>query len=409
MKKTTTFLLMAAALFAAAPLQSAEVSADQARIAARNWLRRNPKPLQAKYASANVTTVRSVAGDDGKSLFHVADVGDGGFVVTSGDTELTPIIAFSDSGSFVMSEDSPLYALLWRDLSCRRAALAASKAGGRSSQKFATGDGAEESVLSENEAEWAELLNAKAGAKFRVDESTGISDVCVAPLVKSKWTQGSWNGQKTFNYYTPGGYVCGCVATAFGQIMRLWQYPASSVAASFECAVSESFDYEYDDVKTTLTTRGGTYNWSSMPLTRDACTTDVQREAIGHLIYDFSVSTGTWFTRGASSSSTWDGYLSLRRTFGYASVNFYQPWWGEQDEDYVSEHALKGKNIAAHEDYRNAILGSLDAGMPVVIGVYAHAMVVDGYGYNGSSAVYCHINCGWDGLDDASTTSWARR
>ncbi len=364
-----------------------EVTPEQARTAARNWVRRSPVQMTARFASGDVRQARTSKADDGKALYHVVEMDGGGFVVTSGDTELPPVIAFSASGALDLSDRrNPLVALLERDLANRKAQLA--KPGMTLLSTPQTGAGG-----TSFEDEWAELLEApeaapSGGMTLMGASYASISDVRVAPLVQSKWTQSLWNGYKTFNYYTPNNYVCGCVATTFAQIMRYWQKPSGSVSAgTYTCWV--------DGKKTSKTMMGGTYNWTSMPLTASDCTADAQRQAIGKLVYDVGVASQMGWASDGSGTLGCVAAQSLRSRFGYASAHSYCNGASGQ---------LSG-NIASNADFRNAILASLDASMPVAIGIVGsaggHEVVVDGYGYNGGSLVYCHINCGWSGSEDA--------
>lgn len=385
-------LVAAAAVAVSLAATAVEVTTEQAQTAARNWVRRSPVQMTAKFKSSEVRHAQAVKADDGKALYHVVELDGGGYVVTSGDTELPPVIAFSASGTIDLSDSgNPLVALLERDLKGRRAQIAKPQVKMLAVQPDPD-DGATAYAA---EGEWELLLKEpepkkKSGDVISVKTASysGISDVRVAPLLQSKWNQSTWNGYNTFNYYTPNNYVCGCVATAFAQIMRYWQAPSGSVSAGTStCWV----DYK----KTSKTMYGGTYNWSSMPLTADGCTTDAQRQAIGKLLYDVGVAAQMGWSSGGSGTLGCIAAQALRHRFGYASAHSYGGGYS----------GTLSSNLASNGDFRNAILASLDAGMPVAIGVTSsrsgHEVVVDGYGYNGSSLVYCHINCGWGGSEDA--------
>ncbi len=375
-----------------------EVTMEQAQTAARNWVRRSPVQMTAEFKSSEVRHAQTAKADDGKALYHVVELDGGGFVVTSGDTELPPVIAFSASGTLDLSDSrNPLVALLERDLQSRRAQIAKPQA-----KMLAALQAAGEDVPATNGStvadsgedfndEWAGLLAEpepvpkSKGSMTLLTSSSSISDVRVAPIVQSKWDQSTWNGYNTFNYYTPNNYVCGCVATAFAQIMRYWRAPSSSISAgTYTCWV--------DLKKTSKTMLGGSYDWSSMPLTEANCSSSSQRQAIGKLTYDVGVASQMGWTSGESGTLGCVAAQALRHRFGYASAHSYH-----------NEDATLESNLSLNADYRNAILASLDAGMPVAVGIYGnggHEVVVDGYGYNGSSTIYCHVNCGWSGSQD---------
>ena len=381
------------AITAVSTAVAVEVTSEQAQTAARNWVRRSPVQMTATFASGDVCKAQTSTADDGTALYHVVEIEGGGFVVTSGDTELPPVIAFSASGTLDLSDRrNPLVTLLEQDLANRKSLLAKPKVTLLSTAKPST-TGTSDSGSS-FEDEWTELLEepkakSTGGVTLLGASYSSVSDVRVAPMVQSRWDQSTWNELNTFNYYTPNNYVCGCVATAYSQIMRYWQKPSGSVSAgTYTCWV--------DGKKVSKTMKGGTYNWSSMPLTEADCTTDTQRQAIGKLAYDVGVAAQMGWTSYESGTLGCVAAQALRHQFGYASAHSYCN--GASGE-------LSG-NLASNADFRNAILASLDASMPVAIGIYragvgGHAVVVDGYGYNGGSTIYCHINCGWSGSQDA--------
>ena len=390
------------ALAAASTAYAIEVTTDQAQIAARNWVRRSPVQMTAEFKSSEVLKTQTAKADDGKALYHVVELDGGGFVVTSGDTELPPVIAFSGEGFLNISDRrNPLVVMLERDLANRSSQLAKPQAKMLAASQSADKDdpaSSESTVAASGENfkdEWAALLkepepSTKSGDVIPIKAASyaSISDVRVAPMVQSKWDQAQWNGYNTFNYYTPNNYVCGCVATAFAQIMRYWRAPSSSVSAgTYTCWV----DYK----KVSKTMIGGSYDWSSMPLTEANCSSISQRQAIGKLTYDVGVASQMGWASGGSGTYGCIAAQALRHRFGYASAHSY----------LNGASGTLTVNLASNADFRNAILASLDAGMPVAIGVYGsaggHEVVVDGYGYNGTSLIYCHVNCGWSGSADA--------
>ena len=120
--------LVAAAIAVGQTGLAVEVTPEQARVAAANWILKNPKRLTAKFLSANAGKTLTSTNDKGLALYHVVNLDDGGFVVTSGDTELPPVIVFSEAGDLNLSDKgNPLYALLERDMGRRIASLSSAK------------------------------------------------------------------------------------------------------------------------------------------------------------------------------------------------------------------------------------------------------------------------------------------
>ena len=137
--------------------------------------------------------------------------------------------------------------------------------------------------------------------------------------------------------------------------------------------------------------------WDSMPENEGEGVTLAQRKAIGRLMLDVGIASQMEWSgnkKGQFAGSSGGAYVvsaakGLRDSFGYASACAF-----EHTESLAEVFANTGSS------YKNAILASLDAQMPVVLDVSnatsAHSIVLDGYGFDGSEdIIYCHINCGW--------------
>ena len=378
MKRLNFLLALLLPLVAAA----ASVTSEQARTAVGNWLRTRSAP--GCRLGARVEAVRTCAPTNGVA-FHVARLAGGGFVVTSADTRIEPVIAFSDSDDLRETDDNPLWALLKGDLAARKRAL-----GGASLQSVAPGGAARPT---EEETRWAKLL--KGGATLQ--SVVPVSDIRVAPLLSSKWGQGrnsmySNRGSDCYNYYTPNNYVCGCVATALAQLMRYYRYPTNpKVVETLTCAV--------EGKQRSLAMKGGPYVYDNMPLVPEASSsvswyaggaTEAQREAIGRLTYDCAVAMQMQWTvdaKGDSSAGSFGvfAFSPLIRTFGFANARAFTTAGGDLDV------ALR----------RQMLFASLDAKAPVLVSVYGHEVVADGYGYDPDDVEFTHLNMGWSGADDA--------
>ena len=372
-KLMCVFLLMVSSLCGTAMAET--VTASQAMTAVQRWLRDDPAlgcPLQG-----TVSEVRTCTPTNGAS-FHVVKLAAGGFVVTSADTRREPIVAFSSGGDLVEDERNPLWVLLRNDLALR------TQGEGSSGGRRLKGASVQDETTAANEAKWAKLI----GGGARLSSAQGISsvsDVRVAPLVQSKWNQGKVGSGNCYNYYTPNNYVCGCVATAGAQIMRYFRYPSASMPqfTNPNCSVG--------GVARTLTTQGGVYDWDAMPLQPSSSMTDNQRQAIGKLTSDVGICCSMDYDTEANGGSGTGGYLlvhALTNHFGYANALAY---W--ENEDQSGTDAMK-----------NALLSNFDAGLPVLTSVRnggsGHAIVGDGYGFNGNT-LYVHFNMGWGGNEDA--------
>ena len=217
---------------------------------------------------------------------------------------------------------------------------------------------------------------------------SSVGDVRVAPLVKSTWDQFNAPGgsKRLYNYYTPNNWYCGCVATAGAQVMRYHEFPTNNIPAlQYPCAVNGTWQF--------LTMKGGVYNWGMMPLIPTSAIDDDEREAIGRLTYDVGVVSSMQYFSNGSGAWNDDMINGFRDAFGYASALTY-------DMNLSGGTPVPANNAAI----RNALLASLDARLPAVLGIDSptsgHSVVADGYGYN-SGSLFVHLNMGWGGSQNA--------
>ncbi len=400
---------------AAVPVLAAPVDEADAVAAARAWARLHPDVCGDAAGALASAEVLSATDGDGATLFHVVRLPGGGTVVTAADDELEPVVAFAGSAAATLDDGNPIWEILRIDMARRLAARdedaaaagaivpqrlsAAKRAAGSAAGGAAAGPAPARTTRAgraAHAAAWAALL--EAGAAFAADPeptdgpalrtapaaSSGsglgtVSDIRVAPLLETKWGQGDTAGGRTFNYYTPNHYVCGCVATALAQVMRYHRFPTAAVAPFTNPC-------EVDGSPVDATSRGGVFDWSSMPAVFGSASTEAQREAAGHLCYDCGVAVQMDWGSSASGAYMHRQASALVGSFGYASA---RPVFGAAADGNFTE-----------EEEALLIRSNLDAGLPVLVGIKGHAIVADGYGYIGG-LLYTHLNLGWEGDYDA--------
>ena len=349
---------------------AAPITPDGAFRAAKSW-RGNTTRHMGRNAGFPTGRMRTFS-EGGTNLFHLVELSGGGFVAVAAVDSRPPVMAFSPSGDLPAEDDGgPLWAMLAAD-----GAAAAGIPSRRPSRRR----------LSMRESHAASAIRPYGAASPATASSSlaSVSDVRVAPLVESKWDQKKAGGKNTYNYYTPGNWYCGCVATAMAQLMRYHRYPTASVAAKrFTCWTN--------GVPVSLAMVGGTYGWDSMPLVPNSSISDAEREMIGRLCYDAGVSVRMQYSSGGSSALGAFAHDPFVNVFGYASAQSY----------------CSGATLSATE-IEDAILANLDAGFPVLLGIRApgsngqdagHAILADGYGYE-DGTLWCHLNLGWSGSYD---------
>ena len=376
-------LLLSSAVAASVALwlagaHGASVDREEARLAVETWLAEGDALGCELGVVAGEATAYS--GADGVGSFYVvplakSDGTQGGFVVTSADTMLSPVLAFSDEGEFVASEENPLWLLLSGDVANSAGAVAAGASSAKPRLMASNAAGAS-SAMSGNENAWARLLGRRepTGGKFFLAASAP-SDIRVGRLLTSAWNQEGSSGGYCYNYYTPNHYPCGCVATAFAQLLYYFRQPAGAVTTRWNC--SGATDWEGGTWSLAQGSTLGPWEWDKMA---DNPTSESQRKAVGRLTWD--AGRLCCMNYGPSSGAS---LLTVRRRLseeiGYASSQAY--------------HNDAGVEVAV---LKRAVIPSLEAGLPVLLTVSnsegGHAIVGDGYGYSGGG-FYMHINMGW--------------
>ena len=326
----------------------------------------------------------------GETRFYVVDLVPTGYIVVAADDELEPIIAFSHEGQFAAQAGSPLCDLLQKDTEGRMLHLHGAP----------TANQTKPAVSAKAKAKW-QLLASPATRAAAVSPAGIIPDflppvaapdyVRVYPLIQSQWDQSTISDGVSqiavYNYYTPpnppgdpNNYLCGCVATAWAQIMRFHQWPATGVGTG-------SFAITVDGASRQAAPRGGDgaggpYDWADMTLIPDASITQTQCQAIGALLYDAGVANNMDYAQ--SGSGAYLQSAKIKNVFHYA------------------DGVLSTSDLA---DIALAIRTNLDAGLPVALSVLStqqwtsHELICDGYAYN-LGTLYDHLNMGWGGEDD---------
>ena len=352
-----------------AMLQGAEISAMKAKNLATEWLKNRKIFKVSSKGESSADTVRTIRSSLKTPLFHIVKLSGGGFIVVAADDRISPVIAFSDCEEFIEDEQNPLWVMLNRDIPMRLSVATAS-----SGVKIATPNAIAVSSSLENTA-------TKTGTAV-------VEEMRVQPILKSKWDQTTVGGRVVYNYHTPSGMPCGCVATAAAQIMRHHEYPKDAVAErEYVCEISRR------DV--TLTTIGGIYDWSLMPLVPSSGISDAESEMIGRLVYDVGVASCMSYGYSGSGTISYYTQKSLKSLFHYKQAVYA--------EQFYEKMGVMGQ-------LENTMLANLDAGYPVMMGIsgkdmtsrqnVGHEIVGDGYGYI-DDTLYVHLNLGWSGDWDA--------
>ena len=372
--KVTVAALLAASWAVAA--WAAPIGTNDVARAMGNW--RNRRRTLGAEMGRSVKDVRKVT--NGEKAVYIVRFAGGGHLIAPTDTDIRPVIMFSDADDFDPDPNNPAWDLIGGGSKVVTPASAAPTSGNDSEE-----DGDESPSAAKNRARWAELLDDGNDNEADASEES-VDEVRVAPLMTTKWNQlGVGEGQlyrPCFNLYTPSNYYCGCVATATAQILRKFAYMGPN-------AFKGVYENPYTRVNGTVTemrTIGAPYDWASMPdvptvgknenLDKEPAK---QREAIGHLTGDVGIMVGTDYGWDGSTSITYMGKLVFEKFFGYSSAM-----------------AMRGGNpyTGKGDLFERMLVSNFDAKLPVQIRISGHSIVGDGYGYT-DGTIYYHLNFGW--------------
>ena len=343
-----------------------------AAIAARYFAKASHKKKELKLVEGNGMRKVKAASDAGAKAFYAFNATDGeGFVIVSGDDELTEIVGYGDKGNIgangEMSDGLAFF------LKCYT--------------KYV--DGVRKGRISPH--------------KVAVDDATEI----VSPLIKTKWGQ-----TYPFNMYAPenplreekyvGRFPIGCVATATAQVINYWQWPAAiDVKGDLLYASHEIYDSERgklsgaftDDVLDLTKQTPEPYDWDNMAervLTYNNAegvdNYEAKAEAVGKLMRDVAYALNMkWDEWGGG---TYSSCGVMVRYFGY-SVDVHN----------IPANSLPNGNH--NDEWLNMIKADLLRNQPIIYGGSTkdgdgHCFILDGLKSNDQVSV----NWGWGGIDD---------
>ena len=342
-------LLLFALLLGILPVNSfgKKVDRETAAVVANNFmlskasaLANHPSPgLRLIYQEMATGTLTPQS--DALPIFYVFSSDSSGYVIISGDDKMSPVLSYSTTGHFDMSDVPPALSqwlesykqqILW--LINNNVATDYSNAG-----------------------QWEDLKNntVRNPAKARA----------VDPLITTKWSQSPY-----YNALCPGGCVTGCVATAMAQVMKYWNYPATGTG-------SHSY---YHPTYGTLSADFGstTYKWDRMPMRVES-----PNSSVALLMYHAGVGADMNYSPGLSGASILNAEYALETHFGYSS----SMRWLERD-DYSPDEWLNILKTELDEGRPVLYVGNGDGG--------GHAFIADGYDNNSMF----HMNWGWGGSCD---------
>ena len=360
MKKLFLSLCLAAFI---GSLMAGPVDQQQAKKAGAKFL--STTVLNQKNADIQLDLVSIVANRDAVD-YYVFNVANGeGFVIVAGDDRVRPILAYSTTGKYNPNDvaDGFQYTLN----------------GFRQEIQYVRENnlGATPDIV----AEWNNVT--KTGSLSRGHRAQAV----VGPLCQTLWNQNyPWNSQCPADPEGDGGYVyAGCAATAMGQVMKFWDWPA--VGNSSHSYNPDGYDQQVGNFSDTE------YHFEQMPLALDSTSSEEEIYYVAQLLHHLGIALDMQYSPAGSGASAFSVYTAFPGYFRY-SCDFIEinagdliPGYGYTNEEW----AQMLKNGGLDEQIPIFYSGSDDGGAG------GHAFVCDGYDEND----YFHFNWGWSGRDDA--------
>lgn len=328
MKRTTTILITicVSALFA----NGKQISQNAALSAARKYSR-----------TGQVAPAKNLRSDKTNNAPYYAFNLEQGYVIVSGDDEMTELVGYAENG-FFDAENVPPQMQLWLD---RYAEYVAAVQSGK--------------------------------AKARKILLSDSPSVVVEPLVTTKWNQDA-----PFNNFAPEytddnnntqRCATGCAATAMAQIMKFHNWPEQGVG---------HYSYEHQSFGTISSNFSEhVYDWTNMiDRYNNGEYSSEQADAVALLMKDCGVSLNMNYGP-VSGASIYSYYPAFKNYFRYSSRTV-------------------NRSGCETAEFTKIITDELQEGRPIIYCGTGedggHAFVVDGYDTN----YFLHVNWGWGGYSD---------
>lgn len=347
------FWLLSWVLLISQTIKAAPISEDQARTKARSFI------ANKRYQSIQNITLNSVFPSERRKVasevlpYYIFNIGENqGFVLISADDRLTPVLGYSETGTFDRQQ-------LPDNL---------------------------QNLLDDYLVEYQDLSEVDSEYSRQQDR---MQKPAISPMMTTQWGQGA-----PFNLYCPlfvtGEEHCavGCVGTAMAQVAyhvahsRMDRLLLKNEVRSYKCNTV----YEEGKVKGSVTVpaipEGMVIDWSAMRDEYAETDSDEGALAVARLLAVCAASVRTQFTipaYGSSVSNTIYTTSALQNQFGFdATISYVQRanYTLQQWTDLIYSELSEGRPII----YRGSSSGG------------GHAFVIDGY----EDGLF-HVNWGWGG------------
>ncbi len=341
------------------------IDENTAKQVGQSFLLRSTKALKTSVNldlvyKSSLSSSNATAKTQPTTFFYVFNDGTNGFVIVAGDDNVTPILGYSDEGTF--------------DPNNMNKSVQKWLEGYKNEIRYTIDNNI--SATQEIQEEWTNYINGS-------NQSASRAAASVNPLISTKWNQApNENGlcpyDNTYNQRT----VTGCPATAMAQIMKYWNYPAKGTGFH---------SYNHQTYGTLSANFGSTtYQWGSMPNTLSSA-----NNAVATLMYHCGVAVEMNYGVAATGGSSSYVIIAAAPSAQQTCENAFKTYFG------YNASTLQGvlKSNYTQTQWINLLKTELDASRPIQyagFGSGGHTWVCDGYDNNN----YFHMNWGWGGSQD---------
>ena len=382
--------------------QAVEVSPEQVQAAVAAWTSANGAAFASLGTAMEPSAVRD---DDGRVLYWIVPMSNGGAVIASPDSDLDLVISVLEKYDGSFPAGHPLPSILKYDMRNRLEALAQYYAKSGSSGRpllGASAGGAENDEALARSISAAKAQWEKYGVGSGRRPLLGAAELAggdASPYVRRIVDGFEKNGRFThwnqsggiYNFYTPNNEVCGCVATAGAAILQFFNCTndPGEVESPFGCRLYGT--------KYPCETQKGETDWSSLPAEyggeAGGSLDDAGRQLLGRATYNLGVLVGMSWAEdgpGKESGSYVTNLVSAFKAYGFKTSRYVE---------YGDDESVDG-NV-----FMKTIYAQLWCGAPVVLSIKGqpggHAVVACGYARDLDGDEFCRVFMGWGGSGDA--------
>ena len=322
-------------------MQAKPVDVAKAQRLGRNFIQH--KAMFAKNAVNDLDLAYTYRAESGLATAYVFNF-DGGFVIVAADDCSSPILGYSDQGTFDYETAPDGLRFMLSEISRGI-----------------------ETMVEQGSTAYGDIIcrwkNLEAYGVMNPDRSF----VVVGPLVQLKWNQDS-----PYNMYVPGGCPTGCVATAMAQLMKYWEWPTTGTGEHSYFAMG--YGEQYANFGAT------TYDWANMIESYNSSANQEQKEAVATLMYHCGVSVNMMYAPDGSGAFSDDVPVAINTYFSYSDQ---------------ATHIAKAGHI--YDEWIALLKSNIDQQIPLYYSGQSseggHAFVCDGY----DNDDLFHFNWGWGG------------